>query len=108
MDISNNNNNSNHDSNSSNGNTINKINDNNNNNNNTNNNITQQNKKPRCHECHKKLSLAQQFECKCGLMFCSMHRYADSHNCTFDYQTIQQKKLESSNPVVAPSKVQQL
>jgi len=106
MDIRNNTNKFNTDLNKNNGNNMNNI--GNNTNNNTNNNITEQKTKPRCHECNKKLSLAQHFECKCGLMFCSVHRYADSHNCSFDYQTIQQKKLQSSNPVVAPSKVQQL
>jgi len=78
------------------------------NDNNANNIIKEQKKKIRCEECNKKLALAQQFECKCGRMFCSIHRYADSHKCTFDYQKIQQQKLESLNPVIAPSKVQQL
>jgi hypothetical protein len=71
-------------------------------------NIKEQKKKIRCRECNKKLALAQQFECKCGSMFCSIHRYADCHNCSFDYQRTHQEKLESLNPVVAPSKVQQI
>jgi hypothetical protein len=71
-------------------------------------NVKQQKKKIRCHECSKKLSLVQQFECKCGQMFCTAHRFSDCHNCTFDYQKIHQQKLESLNPIVSPSKIPQI
>eukprot|EP00941_MAST-03F_sp_MAST-3F-sp1_P005203 g5203.t1 len=46
-------------------------------------------KKNRCaHEgCKKKLTLVEKSvgKCRCGLIFCSQHRYASAHNCTFDY-----------------------
>lgn len=40
-----------------------------------------QKKKHRCWQCRKKMSLAQQFECGCGYVFCSQHRYPDAHDC---------------------------
>jgi len=117
----NNNNNNNDNANNNNNENIDNNSDNNSNNNssieniknedNINNNDSPQEKKRkkvRCQKCNKKLALAQQFGCKCGNMFCSMHRFADCHDCTFDYQKIQQEKLESLNPVVAPFKVQQI
>ena len=38
--------------------------------------------KERCSFCNKKLKLIH-FTCKCEKLFCSNHRYAHSHNCTF-------------------------
>jgi len=43
-------------------------------------------KKRRCGMCKKKIGLTG-FECKCGNLYCAIHRYADVHNCTFDYKT---------------------
>ncbi len=51
------------------------------------------------------------FSCKCepeGAVFCSTHRYAEAHGCTFNYKAEQQKRLEASNPVVQASKLQKL
>lgn len=51
-------------------------------------------KKPRCcaEGCRKKLGLIP-FNCKCGLSFCSLHRMASDHNCTFDWQEDGKLKL---------------
>jgi len=38
----------------------------------------------RCYECHKRVGLTG-FLCQCGYVFCAKHRYAEEHNCTFDY-----------------------
>ena len=50
-------------------------------------------------DCKKKLSLVDlSIVCKCGNNYCSIHRYKDTHNCTYDYQTIDKeskaKKIE--------------
>ena len=37
-----------------------------------------------CHQCNKK-SLTV-IICKCGNHYCLKHRYAESHECTFDYK----------------------
>lgn len=61
----------------------------------------------RCLECKKKVGLTG-FKCKCGDVFCGQHRYAESHNCPFDYKGVHKEKLASSNPVVQASKVQKI
>ena len=42
-------------------------------------------KKNRCHTCKKKVGLTG-FTCRCGGLFCSIHRYSDKHQCDFDYK----------------------
>ena len=44
-------------------------------------------KKNRCFVCKKKVGLTG-FTCRCGGLFCSIHRYTDKHECTFDYKVI--------------------
>ena len=39
----------------------------------------------RCASCKKKLGLTG-FTCRCGGLFCSIHRYSDKHTCDFDYK----------------------
>lgn len=59
----------------------------------------------RCSLCNKKTGLANSYICRCGLNFCAIHRYAESHTCTFDYKTEGRKLLEQSNPVVTAPKL---
>jgi len=47
----------------------------------------------RCTQCSKKLNLTS-IKCRCNLYFCSIHRYPESHNCTFDYRTHFSIKLQ--------------
>lgn len=67
-----------------------------------------QKKRHRCWQCRKKMTLAGQFECKCGYVFCSKHRYPDSHQCDFDHKSIHQAKLAKDNCTVAPSKLDKI
>lgn len=57
--------------------------------------------------CRKKLLLTS-VECKCGKTFCSGHRYAEQHNCGFDYKESKKELLNKANPVVAPSKITEI
>jgi len=66
------------------------------------------NKKHRCWKCQKKIPLAGRFDCKCGYVFCSAHRFPDLHECNFDYKAAHKQKLDEMNPVVAPSKVEKI
>jgi len=66
-----------------------------------------QKNKSRCFTCNKKIGLAG-FECKCKLVFCSTHRYADKHCCTFDYKANAARQLARANPVVQGSKVDKI
>lgn len=61
-------------------------------------------KKNRCTTCKKKLGLTG-FDCRCGGQFCSIHRYSDKHNCTFDYKALGEKEISGNNPVVMAQKV---
>ncbi|KAL1007487.1 hypothetical protein UPYG_G00087460 [Umbra pygmaea] len=64
-------------------------------------------KKNRCFACRKKLGLTG-FDCRCGNVFCGMHRYSDIHNCTFDYKADAAEKIRKANPVVVGEKIQKI
>lgn len=55
-----------------------------------------QKKRNRCWECRKKIGLTG-IECRCGYVFCSMHRYADQHSCDFDHGALARKHLAAEN-----------
>lgn len=61
-------------------------------------------KKNRCLSCKKKLGLTG-FTCRCGDLFCSIHRYSDKHDCTFDYNAMGKKEIRDNNPVIVAQKV---
>merc|ERR1712071_228732 len=48
-------------------------------------------------KCKKKIGLTG-FECRCGGLFCSIHRYANEHSCTFDYLAEGKKQLTKELP----------
>lgn len=58
--------------------------------------VEQTNKK-RCWECRKKVGLTA-LECRCGYVYCTLHRYAEQHQCTFDYKTAERAELAKRNP----------
>jgi hypothetical protein len=62
----------------------------------------------RCEICRKKLRLAQQFECLCKMTFCGQHRYADAHECGFDYKKRNQEQLRKDNPEIIASKISKI
>jgi AN1-type zinc finger and ubiquitin domain-containing protein 1 len=59
----------------------------------------------RCDECGKKTGIATVFPCRCGGTFCTKHRYAECHRCSFDYKTAGKKILTRENPVVTAPKL---
>merc|ERR1719402_2091806 len=61
-------------------------------------------KKNRCLICRKKTGLTG-FGCRCGGLFCSLHRYSQDHNCSFDYKALGEKEIAKNNPVVIAQKV---
>lgn len=48
------------------------------------------------------------FHCRCGGLFCSMHRYSDKHECSFDYKAEGQAEIRKNNPVIVRDKVQKI
>jgi hypothetical protein len=61
----------------------------------------------RCQQCRKKVGLTG-FKCKCGLLFCGGHRYAEDHACTYDWRSAQREKLAADNPLVRADKIQRI
>ncbi len=63
-------------------------------------------KSARCNhpECSTKLKLSD-IVCRCGLQFCSEHRYSDKHNCSYDYREFGKKELTKNNPQIICKKV---
>ncbi|KAJ4771539.1 Zinc finger A20 and AN1 domain-containing stress-associated protein 6 [Rhynchospora pubera] len=63
-------------------------------------------KKPanRCAVCNKKVRLMG-FQCRCGNVFCSVHRYSDKHGCNFNYREAGQDAIVKANPIVKADKI---
>ena len=59
----------------------------------------------RCNFCKKKTGLATTYSCRCEGTFCAAHRYAEMHQCSFDYKSAGRKILEQNNPVVTAPKL---
>lgn len=57
----------------------------------------------RCAECKKKVGLTG-IECRCGKVYCGVHRMAEKHACTFDFKSFGRQNIEKANEkVVAQS-----
>lgn len=65
---------------------------------------TQKKKKNRCTKCKINVGVIG-FPCRCGGTFCSSHRYANEHNCTFDYREHGAEEIRKNNPQVIGEKV---
>ncbi|XP_023576079.1 AN1-type zinc finger protein 3 isoform X2 [Octodon degus] len=48
---------------------------------------SKQKSRRRCYQCQTKLELVQQElgSCRCGYVFCMLHRLPEQHDCTFDH-----------------------
>lgn len=64
-------------------------------------------KKNRCEVCRKKVGLTG-FTCRCEGLFCSLHRYSDKHDCSFDYRQLGQQEIRKNNPVIVGEKVNKI
>lgn len=58
-----------------------------------------------CFHCGKKTGLATSYECRCGHNFCASHRYAETHDCTYDYKSAGRRFLQETNPLVSAPKL---
>lgn len=83
-------------------------------------------KKNRCVTCRKKVGLTGEdvwwdfhhpqcadwfvlgFECRCGGLYCAIHRYSDKHECSFDYREHGAAEIRRNNPVVVGEKIQKI
>lgn len=48
------------------------------------------------------------FDCRCGNLFCAIHRYSDKHDCPFDYRSAAAARIRKENPIVVAEKIQKL
>ncbi|XP_078070686.1 AN1-type zinc finger protein 5-like isoform X1 [Mustelus asterias] len=65
-------------------------------------------KKNRCFQCRKKVGLTAGFDCRCGNLFCGLHRYSDKHNCPYDYKAEAAMKIRKENPIIVAEKIQRI
>ncbi|KAI3678116.1 hypothetical protein L6452_37397 [Arctium lappa] len=61
----------------------------------------------RCSACRKRVGLTG-FNCRCGNLFCSAHRYSDKHECPFDYRSAGRDAIAKANPVVKAEKLDKI
>ncbi|XP_022154106.1 zinc finger A20 and AN1 domain-containing stress-associated protein 4-like [Momordica charantia] len=61
----------------------------------------------RCNSCNKRVGLMG-FDCRCGNIFCAIHRYSDKHDCPFDYRTSAQDAIAKANPIVKAEKLDKI
>ncbi|KAJ6415303.1 hypothetical protein OIU84_004152 [Salix udensis] len=59
----------------------------------------------RCFSCNKKVGLTG-FQCKCGGTYCGTHRYAENHECLFDFKGAGRDAIAKANPVIKANKVE--
>lgn len=67
-------------------------------------------KKPqpnRCFLCRKRVGLTG-FKCRCGDMFCSNHRYPETHECSFDFKSAGEEAIARANPIVKAEKIEKI
>lgn len=64
-------------------------------------------KKNKCLSCKKKVGLTG-FTCRCGGLFCGVHRYSDKHDCSFDYRELGAAEIRANNPVIKGEKIQKI
>ena len=58
----------------------------------------------RCAQCKKRVG-SFGITCKCGNLYCGIHRYASEHNCTWDYRSEQCKIIREGNPDMSFKKI---
>ncbi|XP_073299979.1 zinc finger A20 and AN1 domain-containing stress-associated protein 8-like [Primulina huaijiensis] len=61
----------------------------------------------RCGACKKRVGLTG-FNCRCGNVFCGLHRYSDKHECPFDYRTEAQDAIAKANPIIKAEKLDKI
>jgi hypothetical protein len=57
--------------------------------------------------CKVKLMLAD-FACRCKSFYCSQHRFAEAHKCSFDYRAVGKDLLTKQMPVVVGEKFERV
>ncbi|KAG7572726.1 Zinc finger AN1-type [Arabidopsis suecica] len=61
----------------------------------------------RCLTCRRRVGITG-FRCRCGFVFCGTHRYAEKHECSFDFKRIGKDKIAKANPIVKADKLEKI
>ncbi|KAJ7571343.1 hypothetical protein O6H91_01G160000 [Diphasiastrum complanatum] len=61
----------------------------------------------RCFSCNRRVGLTG-FRCRCGDIFCALHRYSDRHECSFDYRAAGRDAISKANPLIRAAKIQKI
>ncbi|KAF3552333.1 hypothetical protein DY000_02002703 [Brassica cretica] len=61
----------------------------------------------RCLTCRRRVGITG-FRCRCGFVFCGTHRYAEQHECTFDFKRVGKEKIAKANPIVKAEKLEKI
>ncbi|GMJ15494.1 Stress Associated Protein3 [Hibiscus trionum] len=61
----------------------------------------------RCLSCNKRVGLTG-FKCRCGMVFCGIHRYPEEHGCDFDFKAMGKQQIAKANPIVKAAKLQKI
>lgn len=61
----------------------------------------------RCLTCRRRVGITG-FRCRCGFVFCGTHRYAELHECSFDFKRIGKDKIAKANPIVKADKLEKI
>lgn len=61
--------------------------------------------KTRCKECKIRLNPFTEFKCKCKNTYCSKHRLASDHNCTYDHKKEHIERLQKTYRRITPKKI---
>jgi hypothetical protein len=61
----------------------------------------------RCLTCRRRVGITG-FRCRCGFVFCGSHRYAEQHECSFDFKRIGKEKIAKANPIVKAEKLEKI
>ncbi|KAB2626740.1 zinc finger A20 and AN1 domain-containing stress-associated protein 9-like [Pyrus ussuriensis x Pyrus communis] len=62
-------------------------------------------KKNRCQSCSRKVGVLG-FQCRCGGVFCGMHRYPEEHSCDVDLKQAGRDILAKKNPLCKGDKLE--
>lgn len=65
------------------------------------------NKKSRCKKCLKKNTIME-FKCKCNNIYCSIHRYPEEHDCSYDYKQNEKRKIVEENKKIKRFKIDKI
>ena len=68
---------------------------------------TQPKPQNRCRTCRKKIGIYG-FSCQCDGYFCTVHRYPEFHDCSFDYKKAGREKISKENQEIKGSKINKI